>query len=318
MAGEALQEIPGSDEIQNEEKRAETGQEKGADRNQWHPAFCSAVRLELLSNKDDLKFESEYNLSRKPLQIDLLVIKKSDDVTIQNEIGKIFRRHNIMEFKSPQDGLNIDDYFKVLAYACLYKSEGETVDEIKSDDVTISFVRDTKPVKLMKEFEKRSITVSEYKPGIYYVSDPWFFLQIIVTSELQREAHQWMRALSKRLSDDEAEGLLREASSFKGTKEEDLVDSVMTVSMAANKASFSNAKGESGMYQFVRILAEDEIKAGTEKGREEGMQLASVAVARRMLRKNKYSIEEIADNTDLPVEEVEKLASELSAELQLI
>ena len=58
---------------------------------QWHPAFCSAMRLELRKYKEDLDFCNEYNLSAKPLQIDLLVIKKTPDAVIDNEIGRIFR-----------------------------------------------------------------------------------------------------------------------------------------------------------------------------------------------------------------------------------
>ena len=83
---------------------------------QWHPAFCSAVKLELIENKGDLDYENEYNLNSKPIQIDLLVIKKSKDVVIKNEIGKIFRGHNIMEYKSPQDSMNVDTFIKDRIY----------------------------------------------------------------------------------------------------------------------------------------------------------------------------------------------------------
>lgn len=62
---------------------------------QWHPGFCSAVRLELWENHEDLDYINEYNLNRKPIQIDLLVIKKEKHANIQNVIGKIFRGHNI-------------------------------------------------------------------------------------------------------------------------------------------------------------------------------------------------------------------------------
>ena len=41
---------------------------------------CSAVKLELIENKGDMDYENEYNLNSKPIQIDLLVIKKSKDV----------------------------------------------------------------------------------------------------------------------------------------------------------------------------------------------------------------------------------------------
>ena len=77
---------------------------------QWHPGFVSAMNLELCENRTDLIYEKEYNLNTKPLEIDLLVIKKDRKVQIINEIGKLFRGHNIMEYKSPKDELNIDTF----------------------------------------------------------------------------------------------------------------------------------------------------------------------------------------------------------------
>lgn len=55
------------------------------------------MNLELAQNRADLIFEKEYNLNTKPLEIDLLVVKKNASVNISNEIGKLFRGHNIME-----------------------------------------------------------------------------------------------------------------------------------------------------------------------------------------------------------------------------
>ena len=72
---------------------------------QWHPAFCSAVRLELRENKNDLLYEEEYNLGRKLIQINLLVIRKTDRTHISKNIGRIFREHNVMEYKSPEDAV---------------------------------------------------------------------------------------------------------------------------------------------------------------------------------------------------------------------
>lgn len=84
---------------------------------QWHPGFISAMDLELRENRTDLVYEREYNLNMKPLEIDLLVIKKDRNVQMINEIGKLFRGHNIMEYKLPEDGLNIDTFYKSGAYA---------------------------------------------------------------------------------------------------------------------------------------------------------------------------------------------------------
>ncbi len=64
---------------------------------------------------------------------------------IANEIGRIFKGHNIIEYKSPDDGLTIDDFFKAAAHACLYKSLGQTVDQYPAEDITVSLFREAYP-----------------------------------------------------------------------------------------------------------------------------------------------------------------------------
>ena len=77
-------------------ERKEMTEENETKKTQWHPAFCSAMKLELVGNKKDLDYISEHELNTKPIRIDLLVIEKTEGVTIENEIGRIFKRHNIM------------------------------------------------------------------------------------------------------------------------------------------------------------------------------------------------------------------------------
>ena len=108
------------------------------DKTQWHPAFCSALELELREDKAILEFVREYNLSSKPLQMDLLIIKMKASAAIKNEIGAFFRRHNIFEYKAPGDALNIDTLYKVLGYACLYKADTGDVDAISAAEITVS------------------------------------------------------------------------------------------------------------------------------------------------------------------------------------
>lgn len=116
---------------------------------QWHPAFCSAMELELRENKKDLIYEREHNLSRMPLKIDFLVIKKKPDVIIKNEIGDFFLGNNILEYKSPGDEVNAGTFYKALSYACLYRAEKDGASEDMDADVTVSIVREQKPVKLL-------------------------------------------------------------------------------------------------------------------------------------------------------------------------
>ena len=112
------------------------------DRKSWHPAFCGATKWELKLNKADLFFDPEHLLSEEPLRIDMLVIKKQSAVAVENEIGKIFKQHNIVEFKGGGDGLTIDDYYKAVGYASIYKSLGEHINEIPAQEITVTLIRE--------------------------------------------------------------------------------------------------------------------------------------------------------------------------------
>ena len=93
-------------------------------------AFTASLQIEFEDEADKIIFESEHLLSKKPMQIDELVIKVHDNEKIQKNIGRIFRKHNIVEYKSPEDYLTINDFYKVYGYCCFYQSDTEHVCEI--------------------------------------------------------------------------------------------------------------------------------------------------------------------------------------------
>ena len=64
---------------------------------QWHPAFFAGLQIEFASEEEKLIFENEHQLGTKPYQLDVLVIKKSSDLSIRKNIGRIFRKHNIID-----------------------------------------------------------------------------------------------------------------------------------------------------------------------------------------------------------------------------
>ena len=54
---------------------------------QWHPAFYAAAGLELQANHQEIQMIPEYNLSKEPIRIDLLIIKNTGQTKkIENEI----------------------------------------------------------------------------------------------------------------------------------------------------------------------------------------------------------------------------------------
>ena len=46
----------------------------------WHQAFFEVIQSELAAYGDELHFESERHLSREPLRMDVLIIKKLNDI----------------------------------------------------------------------------------------------------------------------------------------------------------------------------------------------------------------------------------------------
>ena len=46
---------------------------------EWHPAFTASLQIEFEDEADKIIFESEHLLSKKPMQIDELVIKVHDN-----------------------------------------------------------------------------------------------------------------------------------------------------------------------------------------------------------------------------------------------
>lgn len=90
-----------------------------------YSSFYSALQLEFEKDLNKLEFINEFQLSKEPLRIDVHIIKKIKDDILFNEIGNIFRKYNLVEYKSPDDYLSVEDYYKVHGYGCLYQSLAE-------------------------------------------------------------------------------------------------------------------------------------------------------------------------------------------------
>ncbi len=269
--------------------------------------------MELSANRNDLFYEREYNLNTKPLEIDLLVIKKNQTVQVENEIGRIFRGHNILEYKSPEDHLDIDTFYKSEAYAALYKSYGSAVDERKADDITVSIVREAKPEGLFQYFEEHGIGVERSYQGIYHIRGEVLFpTQIIVTRELVEESHTWLKALSDKLKKEQLKSLLERVDGLNQKLERELADAVLEVSVRANQEIVEELKGDESVCQALLEIMEPEINKivgeATEKVRKETKREQAIDTARIMINSGKFTAREIAEYVPgISIEEVRSL-----------
>jgi hypothetical protein len=156
--------------------------------------------------------------------------------------------------------MSIDDYFKGLSYACLYKSLGEKVDDRQAGEITVSLFREERPEKLFESLKELGATIEEKFSGIYYVKGVIVFdTQIIVTKELDSETHSGLRILSRNAQEEDARRFLGETESFDTQGDKENAEAILQVSVSANRELYKKLKEEFDMCQALQELMKDEI-----------------------------------------------------------
>lgn len=227
----------------------------------WHPAFCSAAEFDLRAEKGNLQFDPEHNLSREPIRMDLLIIKKNTEEPSDNDIAKIFRKYNVIEYKSPDDGLTIDDFYKTLGYACLYKGTAKEVNAIPANELTVSVFRESYPEKLIQLLEEGGAVVEMTAPGVYEVKDSKLFpAQIVVTKNLDPNKHAGLRILSRAAKAEDIELFIKQTEGVENPGERANIDAILQVSISANQQTYEDLKRRDPvMCEALRNLMKDEI-----------------------------------------------------------
>ncbi|MDE6364721.1 MAG: hypothetical protein K2L86_10775 [Lachnospiraceae bacterium] len=288
------------------------------DKIQFHPGFYGAAELEFRLETAEIEFNIEYNLSKEPLRVDLLVVGKQNDMQIENEAGRIFKRYNIIEYKSPDDGLTIDDFFKTIGYACLYKAFGKTVNQIPEEQVTVSLFRDTYPQELFRTLKKSGRKIEEKYPGIYYISgNVQFDVQIVVMNQLSPERHSAFRVLSKNAKEEDVRRFLKESLTLVSQGDRENADAVFEVSIAANSALYEKIRSDEVMCKAMENLMKDVISQKEEEarqeGRQEGRQEERRNIAVSMIQLGRSTMEEISAITGLTLEALLSIESSMKA-----
>jgi len=267
----------------------------------WHPAFIEALQMELDAYKDSLEFYPEYQLTAEPLKIDCVVIKKTKDIVIKKNIAAIFREWNILEYKSPDDYVSVEDFYKVYGYACLYTS----FNKVPITDVTVSFVESRYPKSLINHLEKvRGFTVAEESSGIYNVSGDVIPIQIIDNSRLTSDENLWLGSLSNRLDEKSIDRVLKEAyRKDKAVR----IHAYLEAIAHANPLALKEAIEMSSTLTLDKVFEETGLAARWEaRGEAKGETRGKVAVAQNMLNLG-FSVEVVASATQLSPEKINEL-----------
>ncbi len=234
---------------------------------QWHPAFQSALRIELAREAPYLDILPEYCLNRKPLQIDVL-IRKKDGYSCQGKLARFFRGHNIIEYKNPNDYFSVNDFYKIMSYAGNYQAESGGVLSVHPEDITLTVICGRYPRAVLHHLRERfGVQIEKKYEGIYYIEKGLLFpLQIVLNQKLDPEEYIWLSRLRPDLKIEGDIDVLSRA--YRGKEKDPLYEAVMEFIARVNQARYEEA---SGMCNALRELFAEEIKEAREKGISCGM-----------------------------------------------
>ena len=229
---------------------------------QWHPAFAAALRITLSEEMQYLELQEEYLLSKAPPKIDILVVKKRKEIAIRKKIGRVFRGHNIIEYKSPEDSLSVNDFYKVYGYTCFYQSNTDHVKEIDPEDMTITFVSNCYPREMFRHLKKvRNITVERQSKGIYYLKGDAIPMQYLNLKELDADENYWLQALRTNLKAGEEIRTL--VSNYEKNRHSKDYSAVMNLIARAN---WKQMEEEKRMCDALNELFAEELKEANSRG----------------------------------------------------
>ena len=180
------------------------------------------------------------------------------------------------------------------------------MDEIPAEEITITLIRDRKPVKLMHELEKSGYGCKKETAGIYYVNGAMFPVQIIVSSELDTEMHVQLKALTNQLNETVMRQYLLEVSAF-AEREKNLADIVLQVIVNSNMEKVREWKGsERIMCEALRVLMADELNEERMEGRIEGQREGKIRAYASLVQDGIITVEIGAEKAGMSVDDFTK------------
>ena len=274
--------------------------------------------LVLADFKDRLSETRGYKLNTKPREVDIRIIDRLGDTgdRMENAIAYLFERHNLVELKNPYEPLNLDVVWKGISYAAQYKSSGydDTTGEkgtgiIPMEEVTLTFLRLSKPAALFEEMRRKGYGIGQKFPGVYYITGiADIKMQLVVGIELAGDEFVPLRVQKRNASEEDIRkfALLAEGFRKKGDKiSQEMADAIMQVSISENKETYERLKEETNMCSALRELMNDQI----EKEKSEAVNAAVSAAVSAAVNSNNENIARKMIEFGDPLDKISRMTS---------
>ena len=166
-------------------------------REQWHPPFYASYKIDFRAYKDVLTIEEAHILSRSN-EIDILVTKKDPDAVIDNGIGRAYKAHNLIEYKSPNDRIDRDALLQLAGYICIYMR----MEKLRADEVLACFVGYHYPKSVIDWLKSIGYDYRQTESGVYLLHHELLVdVQFVLIHKLDVQSYPWISAIQKNITD---------------------------------------------------------------------------------------------------------------------
>ena len=137
------------------------------------------------------------------------------------------------------------------------------------NEITVTFIRYRKPVKLLKQLAALSYDIRETADGIYRISGLAFPCQIIVTREIS-DRHIILKTMSGEATKEQLQELIRCFDATEDPDDKSNLSAVLYVALEANAGTLKEMKGEKEMSVFWENFMKDEFEKKKTEWKAEG------------------------------------------------
>ncbi len=244
----------------SKEQRSFTDRESGV---------YSGLMLSLSKYRSRLEAHHGCKLNKKPRELDCLIIDKHDQSErIINDIASFFERHNIVEFKNPDETLNVETVWKVISYGTQYISDMS----VDPKEVTLTLLRVSKPIKALKQLAKSGYQIETSYPGVFYIGGMVDIkMQVVVAKDLRGDDFVPLRIQRRNANEDDCRKFVDFIKREKYSKADaDDLECVVKNGIYENEA-LAVAMEDESMTNSIKRFIEEQYKEARESGFAEGM-----------------------------------------------
>ena len=270
-------------------------------RSDWHAGFEALLRIETHRFGERVQIKTEHLLGEEPPRADFVVLIDEEGLLAEKPVFRIFRKHNICEYKNPHDALNERVIRKCCGYANLYIGTAEHEADVPPDQVTLSVFRASKPEKLFREMADKGQLAADRTRGIYHVTGMTDLpFQIVITGELEGPEYAAYRALTDHASGADVERVIRAGDLETDSAMQAHYRVFLDLVSKKNPVVIKAIRRDIGMETTWMDIFKDAIDERVNNGRKEERQDTTVAHIRNVMEAFGVSEERAMDSLKIP------------------